>query len=232
MKLPILRDLLNLVYPELCALCLRQLGKQEKSICLLCESQLPRYEEEIMQDHPMAQALWGRIDVDFIWALLSFRKGNAAQTLLHEIKYNQQKELACYLGELMGVYMQTNPNFKDFDALVPVPLHPSKQAKRGYNQSMLLAKGISQVCGIPVYEQVLIRERKAGTQTRKNRAERWENVSKDFLLMPQKRKEIQYKKILLVDDVFTTGATSEACLAVLKEAEPEKTGIVCLAYAR
>lgn len=232
MKMPFLRDLLNLVYPELCAVCLSQLGKAERYLCLVCESRLPRYEEERMQGHPMAKALWGRIEVDFIWAFLSFRKGNAAQKLLHEIKYRNQKDLARFLGELMGHHMKNHPKFCDFDVIIPVPLHPSKQGKRGYNQSLLLAEGISKICKIPIHDKALIRKGKATTQTRKNRAERWENVSKDFQLISERIEKIQRKRILLVDDVFTTGATSEACLTVLQEATPQKMGLVCLAFAR
>lgn len=232
MKTTLLRDLLNLIYPELCVLCLEQLGKEEKFLCLACENRLPRYEEELLLGHPMEKALWGRIEVDFIWAFLSFRKGNATQKLLHEIKYRNQQDLARFLGQIMGIYLKKHPKFRSFDALIPVPLHPSKIAVRGYNQSLLLAEGISEACKIPVIKDVLIRQGKSETQTQKNRSQRWENVSADFRLIEGSEPILTGKSILLVDDVFTTGATSEACLHGLKVAGAKNLSVACLAFAR
>jgi ComF family protein len=96
-----------------------------------------------------------------------------------------------------------------FDAIIPVPLHEKKRLKRGYNQSEEFAKGMSQGLNIPIYDQVLLRQRNAQTQTALSREQRWNNVAQDYIL--QQSETLEGKHLLLVDDVLTTGATLEAC---------------------
>src|SRR5690606_16397207 len=115
------------------------------------------------------------------------------------------------------------------DLIVPVPLHPAKARKRGYNQSECFAQGLSSSLGIPVDAGILFRSVSTESQTRKNRYDRYENMKRAFGI--KKTETINGKHILLVDDVLTTGATLEACAACLQNGFPEKISIITLAFA-
>ncbi|MDX1444568.1 ComF family protein [Lishizhenia sp.] len=164
-------------------------------------------------------------------SLLYFKSHSSTQSILHQIKYNHGKSLAIYMGQLMAHKWKASPHFEAFDGIIPVSLHNKKHFKRGYNQSLLLAQGLSEILEIPIYENVLIKRKHNSSQTKKSRAERIDNVAKVFQL--QNEETIVHKHILLVDDVLTTGATLEACALLLKENVPGITlSIYTLAYAQ
>ena len=119
--------------------------------------------------------------------------------------------------------------FKEVDLVIPVPLHPNKFKKRGYNQAALLAKGYSEVLDAALDELSLIRIEDTSTQTRKNRYERYENMNLVFKCIDEKR--IMDKNILLIDDVITTGSTLESCSAELLKAGCKKVYIASVAIA-
>jgi ComF family protein len=114
--------------------------------------------------------------------------------------------------------------------ILPVPLHESKLASRGYNQAACFGRGLADAMGIPMYENVLMRVKATASQTRKNREQRWENVGEVFGVRIKKR--VEGKHIILVDDVVTTGATIEACAAPLLGIPGTSVSIVSLAAAR
>jgi ComF family protein len=119
--------------------------------------------------------------------------------------------------------------FETLDAIIPVPLHPRKQKKRGYNQSEYIARGISEVMNIPVITDALIRHVHTSSQTRKSRYNRWENVEGIFQAThPEKLENLH---LMVVDDVVTTGATLEACCAPLLKVPGVKVSIATLACA-
>ena len=128
------------------------------------------------------------------------------------------------LGAFYGLdLLQVNYD-SHYDVIAPVPLHYSRKRQRGYNQSMEFAKGLSESLKIPV-EDLLKRVRKTGTQTRRTKLNRWENVNKVFEVTGQPAG----KRVLLVDDIITTGATVEACAIKLLDAGCQHVGIVCIA---
>jgi len=166
-----------------------------------------------MHDNPVSQIFWGRVPVEAGTSLFRFEKGSAYQKLLHELKYRGNRKAGTYLGQLLG-YELKHTFFSCCDLLVPVPLHRRRLRQRGYNQSEIIARGASQIMGIPVMTNLLMRTRHHKSQTSMSRYERFENVSGNFRLMPG-HPDMTGKKILLIDDVVTTGATLEACSELL-----------------
>lgn len=222
----ILHDIINLVFPKVCPGCKRPLLKLEDSICLHCISDLP--ERLTLKNEDLKQRFYGRLDLDEAYAFLLFKRMGIAQKLLHEIKYNGNQTLGLELGTLFGKKCEELSLYSNVDVIVPIPLHTSKYRFRGFNQSALIAQGLSSSLGILCDEQSVIRKVKTATQTRKNRMQRWKNVDQTFSVTSQKLKN---KHVLLVDDVITTGATLESCGQTLLGAGVRKVSIACLALA-
>ena len=151
---------------------------------------------------------WGRLPLQSAGATYYFTKESLVQHLMHQLKYKGNKELGIQLGMLMGDALKKSGRFPA-DALIPLPLFPAKEKRRGYNQATVLCEGISATMHIPVWDQVVKRPEHTETQTKKGRVERWKNMEGKFIV--QDPALLQNKRLLLVDDVVTTGATLEAC---------------------
>lgn len=225
----LLNSFLYLFYPEFCLSCGAGLVSGEKVICTQCELNLPRTRFHDDHNNLVSQLFWGRIELHAATSFLFFRRKGIVQKLMHQFKYKGEKEIGFYLGKLFGQELQRSKYFNDVDCIVPIPLHPDKQKKRGYNQSEVIGQGMSQALSIPVNEEILTRTIYTDTQTKKSRFERWSNVSKVFSV--DQSSGCNYNHILLVDDVVTTGATMEACAQALKQALDIKVSIATLAVA-
>ncbi|MCF6351683.1 MAG: ComF family protein [Cyclobacteriaceae bacterium] len=219
-------DIINLVFPKTCAGCSRTLLNTEKTICLHCLSNLPV--RLSLNSEELMQRFYGRLDLEEAHAFLLFKRKGLTQNLLHAIKYKSNQELAVELGLLFGIQSKALSMYSNVDLIVPVPLHKSKLRFRGFNQSALIAEGISKGLHKPYNENCMIRKVKTATQTKKNRMERWKNVDNIFQANPAGLKD---KHILLVDDVITTGATLESCGQAILDSGAKKLSIACLALA-
>lgn len=162
-------------------------------------------------------------------SFLRFSKKGASQSLLHQLKYKNKPEIGVELGRLYGNVLRENGFAKNWDQITPVPLHPVKQKKRGYNQSEQFAKGLSESMGIPVVLS-LVRVQHTETQTKKSRMERIENVAEVFDVDPNN--DVHGKRLLLVDDVMTTGATLITCANVLLEKGSEVVDLAVIAAGK
>ncbi len=224
-----LYDFLGLFYPELCVACHTHLYQQEKVLCSRCLYELPRTHFHKVPANPVEQTFWGRVPIERGTAFFFFKKGSKYQKLLHQLKYHNRTDVGIELGRLLASDFKAEQAFNEFDFIIPVPLHPKKQYKRGYNQSELIGRGIAEVLNVPVKTNYLYRKIFTETQTQKSRYERWENVEDVFgVHHPEK---LEGKHILLIDDVLTTGATLEGCAQVLHKNAKLKISIATLAYA-
>jgi ComF family protein len=178
--------------------------------------------------NPLKGRLSSRIDVAYAMAFLKFSKSGKVQKLLHALKYKNQPELGVMLGSIYGERIKES-NSHLADLIIPVPLHPIRKSKRGYNQSAKFAEGLSQSMHVPYTDELLVRRIMTETQTRKTKLNRWQNVTEVFQL--KDAAPIKNKNILLVDDVVTTGATLEACSAHLIQAGCNSLSIACIAEA-
>lgn len=222
-------DVLELVFPSLCTTCGERLNSQEKYVCFDCWHDLPITNFHLNTENKVAQLFWGRVEIENATAFFSYKKGSRYQHLIHFIKYKGLKELGFETGRKFGFALADSEVFKSVDSIVPVPLHPKKEQKRGYNQSRWIAAGIADVLQKPVIDKNLYRKSFTSTQTRKNRFERWQNV--DGLFEVNDPQEFLGKHILLVDDVVTTGSTLEACAFPLLKLAGTKVSIATLAFA-
>lgn len=209
------KDLLNLFFPELCLLCGTTLIEGEQHICLHCLNDL-HYKHYVGQDE-IHSFFWGKSAILGLESFLVFEKDGIVQQLIHELKYHNNKKLASYLGRLAFLQYKNNTDpICDVDLLLPVPLHPKKLRMRGYNQSEWIAKGIASVIHVPIETALLARKVHTETQTSRKTFERWKNMEDVFELKGDSSL-LQNKRVLLVDDVLTSGSTFNACANVLEE---------------
>jgi ComF family protein len=225
----ILSPFLHLFYPHVCSGCGTDLVEENNWLCLKCINELPHTSFALHAANPVEKIFWGRLALTAAMSEFYFAKGTVIQTLIHEFKYRNNKDIGFYLGEIMGKSILGNNRFTKIDALVPLPLFAEKEFKRGYNQAAVLCNGISEVTNIPVLIKNVVRQRFTETQTKKHRTERWENVDRSFTI--NNPKEIRGRHILLVDDVVTTGATLEACGAEILRVQGTMLSIATLAFA-
>lgn len=204
-----IENIINLFYPRVCAACGELLLQDEETVCLKCRYLLPKTGYEHTPDNPLAQTFYGRVRLHAVTACFFFSKKGRVQHLIHELKYKGNREAGIFLGQQIGESIKDAPLFQGIDYLIPVPLHPKRERKRGYNQSFVIAQGISEVTGIAIGDKYLIRVVNTATQTKKNKEERYMNVKDIFQL--QNGAELEGKHVLLIDDVLTTGATLESC---------------------
>jgi len=225
----LLNDFKHLFYPHICAGCGTDILADDNMLCAKCFVNLPATLYAQYANNPIEKIFSGRLNIEAAHAEFYFAKESLIQHLVHQLKYKSNKEIGIFLGEMMGRSIIKSNRFKPVDALIPLPMYPDKERKRGYNQAAVICEGMSRVMNVPVYNQVLIRGRFTETQTKKHRAERWENVEGSFAIKNEDR--IRGKHLLLVDDVITTGATLEASGTRLLKTEGVKLSIATLTTA-
>lgn len=206
-------DFLSLVFPRTCCLCKASLFEFEDQLCKSCISKLPVTNYHLRpQNNDLVIKITGLTKPGSVISFLRFTKKGDSQHLLHLLKYKNKPEIGVELGRIYGNLLKTNGFSEKWDQITPVPLHPLKLKRRGYNQSEQFAKGLGDALGIPVIhslQRVLFTE----TQTKKTRMQRLENVAEVFAI--RESLYVRDKTVLLVDDVMTTGATLTTCANVL-----------------
>lgn len=224
-----LGSFLSLLFPRCCLVCGRPLAKGEECICTMCNINLPRTNYHLQEDNPVEQLFWGKVPLERATSFFFYRKGSDFRQILHQLKYGGRKELGATMGRYMASELLPSGFFKGIDVIIPVPLHKKKQQLRGYNQSEWIVRGIAAVTGISVNTESIIRRKNTETQTRKSTFERWENVDGIFEL--HSSEHLPGKRVLIVDDVLTTGATTVACASALMEVQGIRISILTLAVA-
>lgn len=216
--------LAELLYPRVCLVCGESLLRGEQYLCTACLADLPFvYPQQHIGEHILSQ--WeDAYRPQQLYSLFYYNKYSPYKQLIYAIKYRSFRDLGNYLGTMLGERMG---GVCKADCIVPVPLHPKRERKRGFNQALEIAKGINEVLKIDICGDVLCRVRNNASQTGKNAGERLKNVEHIFELRhPEK---LAGRHILLVDDVITTGATIGECLRVLCDIEQASFSLACLA---
>lgn len=222
-----LADFISLIYPRLCVGCGQSLLRHEPVVCTVCRYSFPQTRFHNHPTNPVSKLFWGKVEVERATAGYHFRKGSKIQRLIHQMKYKDRPEIGTALGNFLGQELAEDPHFSGVDCVIPVPLHPRKKRKRGYNQSEYIADGVAEALGKPALHKVLFRAVANPSQTRKSHYERWKNVSSVFRINP--KRPLENAHILLVDDVVTTGSTLESCAAALLTMPGCRVSIAALA---
>jgi len=218
----LLKEFIQLIYPDFCSGCNQPLLFSERAVCSSC---LMEVKSSFASD---SNTFFGRYSVSREIYAFKFFKNKLLQKMIYEMKYNGNKDTAFVLGVELGFLVQNVCKSKnqDFDFIIPVPVSEVKKQARGYNQSEYIANGISQVIKRPVLKNRLKRRNNLRSQVNKSRYNRWSNVDDQYYLA---RNFNGINKILLVDDVVTTGATINSCIRALQTINNLEISIAALA---
>ena len=224
-------DIGALLYPPRCPVCGGVLPEGCPLVCTRCRADAPLTGFWREADNPMARRLWGLMPVEQACALLYYTEGSGWRQLIHRFKYKGAWRLARQAGLWLGSELRESGLYDQVDAIVPVPLHPFKLLRRGYNQSAYLAEGIASALELPVDRRSVARIRNNPSQARTPRHERGRNVEGVFAV--RRPEALEGRHILLVDDVFTTGETILSCGGAILRAAPRcRISVAALAVSR
>jgi len=219
----------ELMFPKVCTICGMSLFKTQRFICTECA--VKRFESAV---NSKADRINLPASVIGRFALWQFDKGGYLQELLHKLKYHRLTGVGEDLGTILGNQLKINSVLENFDCtqtlILPVPLHQKKRRIRGFNQAFYISKGMAEVLEYPIVKKgVVERTKNTKTQTGFSLGKRRENIANAFrVAIP---KEITGKNIIIVDDVFTTGATAFELVSELNSANVGKIFIATVAQA-
>lgn len=223
--------ILDFISPRFCVVCDRRLAPSERSLCTNCLLHLPRTVFQFMpDDNPMAQLFWHLSPVERAAALFYYEPHSEIARIVYKLKYHDRPDIGEDLGRLMANEMQLAHYFDGIDVLLPVPLSRKRLRQRGYNQSEMLAIGISDITRLPVVTKALRRKHFLKSQTQLSRHERQENVSDMFEL--RDASVLEGKHVLLIDDICTTGATLLSCTEALRAVPGIRLSVLTLGFTK
>lgn len=223
-------SVLDTLFPRSCAVCNTTLAAHEQHLCTKCSIGIPRTRFHLQEFNPMEQLFAGKVPIEHASGFFFYEKGNPYSGILYKLKYYNMPKLGQYIAEMYARELQNDTFLSDIDVVLPIPLHPVKKAKRGYNQSEYIAKGFAQALNVPVLNDVLIAIRNHETQTHKGIYERWLNTQDIF--KAQHTECIEGKHVLIVDDVVTTGATLLSAALTLADIPGIKISLATIGVAR
>ena len=236
----------NLFFPRTCPFCGRYISHRDiyeehlDLICKDCLRRLPRTEQDItadngtemalLSDSPYLSAARKTMHLVRAWAYLFFEKEHPIQHVIHRMKYADEPELGYHLAQHAVLACRDADFFDEIDVIIPMPLHPKRLRERGYNQSEYIARGISDITGIPVDTTHVTRTRNTPKQALQDGEGRKTNVADAFSV--NHPEQLYRKHILLVDDLITTGETVKACLRAMRVCRGAKFSVFALCKAR
>ena len=211
----VIRPYVDLLFPALCFICDNRLDADQKIVCRNCFQLLPRFDSADFC--PMAEK-------KFDTAFILYRFSESIRILIHLLKYRGYVSLAEYFAET-AVRFFPELNCSRYDYILPVPLHKIRLRERGFNQSTILAQAIGRKIELPVRDDIIFRQRPTPSQTKLNRQQRQQNVANAFCCPG----DVAHIRILIVDDVITTGSTVNACCQALRERGAATIDVLALA---
>ncbi|MBO4906425.1 MAG: ComF family protein [Bacteroidaceae bacterium] len=212
-----LHSFIDLILPRRCVACGSVLAYHEYHICPWCAKRIA-YNPISNWELNNRISQWYHIrELQRVAAYTIYERDSVVARIIHQLKYGHKYELGEWMGRMAASELDSTHLFDGVDALVPIPLSRQRQRKRGYNQSELIAIGISKLTGIPVWSNILERTVNNTSQTRVEFWQRYTNAKNIFRLKPSvDRSLLEGKHLMVVDDVMTTGTTLFSAIMVLR----------------
>lgn len=223
------RDAGRILLPSFCTVCGSRLESQEQFVCTKCYLDLPFTHFHGERGNVVERLFWDHLPIERANALLFYQAESDSRHIFFQLKYYNRPRVGRFFGRIMANDLLDTDFFEGIDVIVPLPLHRHKERRRGYNQSHELARGVSEVTGLPLETDAVRRVVDNPTQTHLTHQERRENVRDIFQLIQPER--LAGRHILLVDDVLTTSATLLSCGTELAKAEGVRISILALGLA-
>ena len=241
------RCILDFFLPRTCIICEAVLYDDEKLLCGKCAGDVPHTYFWLLRNNPMADKFNGLIQEELVSALdegtargrgeryvyaaalFFYRADSEYRKITQAIKYHGRSDVGQAFGRMLGERLRSSSLFADVDVVIPIPLHWTRQWQRGYNQAEVIASGVADAMGIPLRCDILRRHKRTKTQTRLGIAEKARNVKGAFTTtdhcQPSDKAGPEFRHLLLIDDVFTTGSTMMACFTALRTVFPPEVRI-------
>ena len=216
-RCPVCDEIVHPYKAGICSACKRKLKLLTPPWCLQCGKKLYD-EEELCQD-------CRRKNHNFVRGRALYEYGSVAPSI-YRLKYGKRQEYADFFGEEIAYFLGDFIREIDPDALIPIPLHRKRRAKRGYNQSELLAKAVGRALGIPVYDKLLCRVKNTAPLKRQNPQERQNNLKKAFII---RQNDVKLDTIIIIDDIYTTGSTVDEAADILRQHGVKSVYVITLA---
>lgn len=221
-------NVFEIFFPETCLNCHDVLEKKGIYLCFSCLTELPLTDFSNRQENELEKSFMGRIPLKGGTSLFFFTNKGVVQRLIHQMKYHHKPEIGVFLAKWLAEEMRQSKRFDNVQCIVPVPLHPIKQKKRGFNQVHLFAETLSDQLNIDCYKNCLVRKKNKKTQTQKNRWARMHAKKTEYSVVDSKL--LKNKHVLLVDDVITSGATMQACSDALLDVSGISLSLASMAF--
>ncbi|WLD24126.1 ComF family protein [Flavobacterium dauae] len=225
-----IKNVFDLFYPHFCYGCDEVLHNGNDILCSNCLMNLDFIPLTLNNNTEMKRRFYGKLSTEHCLATLYFSEKSIVQKLLHELKYKNQQKISAFFATLTLQHLKNHEVFNWIDFVVCIPLHQSKEKKRGYNQLDGFGNELSKQLNIPFYKDYLIKTTKTKTQTKKSMWQRAE--SKSEFIVNAKYENLQNKNILLIDDVMTTGSTLEIAGKCILKNSTNKISVLTMAYTR
>ncbi len=228
-----LEKLINILYPATCPICGKVLrgkdkicGECEKDVVIIREPKCQKCGKPLITDEKIYCNDCGRKKRFFDKGVAVFRHSGRLRESIYRFKYNNARVYADYYGSVAAHIYGKMLKEWDIDAIIPVPIHRARERKRGYNQALVFARSLAKYTGFPLEKKLLIRKKKTMPQKELTETMRYFNLKDAFAVDKDRMKQIE--NILLVDDIFTTGSTVDACSSILKKAGAKKVYVLCI----
>ena len=222
--LKIQEKIINLIYPQTCGIC----GKiNNKTICSKCNIQLKKQEKMGILTKEKLEENSLEMEKHFEELMYIFKYEGQIRELILDYKFNEKSYMYKTFVNFLLKNKKIFENIKKYDTIVPVPISPKRKKERGYNQSLLIAREIAHKTNLELMNNCLIKTKNIIEQSKLNKEDRAQNIYGVYEL---KNKQLtENKKILLIDDIYTTGSTVNECSRILRMTNPEKIGVLVLA---
>lgn len=222
-------DFFDFFFPNFCLLCNKKITRSTFSLCSDCLGKLELSNKKDISEFYNHNFVQSKLITNF-YSKFEFVKDGFFQKIIHQLKYNGKSHIGILLGRELGKDLSKQSWFEEIDIMIPVPIHRIKKFIRGYNQSLLIVKGINQITKKSYDDNIIKRIKNTETQTHLHLHERIENVKDAFKVI--NKGKVLNKKILIVDDVCTTGSTVSEIARTLLDAGAKELNLATLAFVK